>query len=180
MEPIVSDPFDQISPRVRRLLQRYGLSTVEEVIACHRSGELRRLPFLGRMAIEEVENAFFARTLRQSYAGVDPYVTADGSLIRELMHPAVHGNRRQSLAEATVAAGAGTRLHRHLLSEEIYHVTVGEGDMILGAKSFPIGPGDTICIAPRTPHRVTASASGPLVLLCCCSPAYSHDDTELL
>ena len=41
-------------------------------------------------------------------------MTKDGSEIRELMHPAVHGNRKQSLAEATVAAGTARRaLHRH-------------------------------------------------------------------
>jgi len=180
MSPENSEPFEQISPRVRRLLLVNGLTTVEEVIACHRSGELAKVPLLGRMAVEEVENAFLARPMRQPYAGVEAYVTADGSLIRELMHPGVHGNRKQSLAEATVAAGASTRLHRHLLSEEIYHVTAGEGEMILGAESFPIRRGDTICIAPRTPHRVSASASGPLILLCCCSPAYAHTDTELL
>lgn len=180
MKTAASEPFEQISPRVRRLLLRYGLTTVDEVVASLRCGQLQNLPDVGRMAVEEVENAFLARPLRQPYASVDPYRTADRSLIRELMHPAIHGNRRQSLAEATVAAGATTLLHRHLLSEEIYHVTAGEGEMVLGAESFAIGPGDTICIAPRTPHRVSASSSGPLVLLCCCSPAYAHDDTELL
>jgi hypothetical protein len=37
---------------------------------------------------------------------VVPYVTRDGSEIRELMHPGVHGNRAQSLAEATIGPGA--------------------------------------------------------------------------
>ena len=135
----------------------------------YRSGSTRRY----RYTVCLVVNLRF-------YAELNDFLAADRSLIRELMHPATHGNRRQSLAEATVAAGATTLLHRHLLSEEIYHVTAGEGEMVLGAESFAIGPGDTICIAPRTPHRVSASSSGPLVLLCCCSPAYAHEDTELL
>ena len=51
---------------------------------------------------------------RQTYAAVTPYITKDGSVIRELMHPAVHGNQLQSLAEATVQPGQRTQLHRHL------------------------------------------------------------------
>jgi len=40
--------------------------------------------------------------MKSRHADAAPYVTKDGSEIRELMHPAVHGNRAQSLAEATV------------------------------------------------------------------------------
>ena len=51
----------------------------------------------------------------------EPYITKDGSIIRELMHPSVHGNPNQSLAEATVPAGGKTLLHKHRITEEIYH-----------------------------------------------------------
>ena len=102
------------------------------------------------------------------------------SVIRELMHPAVHGNQRQSLAEARVAAGQSTRLHRHGRSEELYHVTAGEGLMTLDDEQFPIMPGDTIAIAPGRAHCVQNTGTEPLVILCSCSPPYSHDDTELL
>ena len=108
------------------------------------------------------------------------YVTRDGSEIRELMHPAVHGNQRQSLAEATVAPGARTLLHRHAVTEELYHVTAGSGIMTLGDACFKVGAGDTVLIAPGTPHRIEATGSEPLRFLCCCSPPYSHEDTELL
>jgi hypothetical protein len=36
---------------------------------------------------------------------ITPYVTRDGSEIRELLHPDRHAVRHQSLAEATVAPG---------------------------------------------------------------------------
>lgn len=114
------------------------------------------------------------------YRNQPPFETKDGSLIRELMHPAVHGNRHQSLAEARVAPGASTALHWHLRSEELYHVTAGSGLMTLGEERFEILPGDTIAIAPRTAHCVENTGSVDLVILCCCSPAYAHDDTELL
>ncbi|WP_240498751.1 hypothetical protein [Thauera propionica] len=47
-------------------------------------------------------------------------------------------------------------------------------------ETFVIEVGDTLCIAPGTAHCVEAMGDAPLKLLCCCSPAYSHDDTEIL
>jgi mannose-6-phosphate isomerase-like protein (cupin superfamily) len=117
---------------------------------------------------------------KTAYADIAPYPTKDRSEIRELMHPAVHGNRNQSLAEATVPPGAPTLLHRHRESEELYHVTAGEGRMTLGGETFPVAPGDTVCIPPGTPHSIENTGPGPLKLLCCCAPPYSHQDTELL
>ncbi len=117
---------------------------------------------------------------KSRYASVEAFVTKDGSTIRELMHPSVHGNTNQSLAEAVVPVGQGTQLHRHRHSEEIYHVTEGEGRMVRGDEIFAINPGDTICIPPGTPHRVDNTGPTPLKILCSCSPPYSHEDTELL
>ena len=117
---------------------------------------------------------------KTSYSDVGPYRTKDGSIIRELMHPGIHGNANQSLAEATVPAGGRTDLHRHRRSEELYHVTGGKGRMSLGGDRFDIGPGDTICIPPGTPHDLLNTGDAPLRVLCCCSPAYSHEDTELI
>lgn len=113
-------------------------------------------------------------------AAVAPYVTKDGSEIRELVHPAVHGNARQSLAEATVQPGARTIPHRHPVTEEIYHFTAGTGWMTLGDVRFRVGSGDSVCIPPDTPHAVENDGDAPLVILCACSPPYSHDDTVLL
>ena len=118
--------------------------------------------------------------MKTHYAEIPAYVTKDGSEIRELMHPAVHGNRAQSLAEATVQAGQRTVLHRHRAAEELYHVTEGEGVMTLGERSFAIAAGDTVLIPPGTVHRVQAVGNLPLRMLCCSSPPYSHEDTELL
>ena len=119
-------------------------------------------------------------TMKSRYADIPAYVTKDGSQIRELMHPAVHGNRAQSLAEATVAPGTRTQLHRHAVTEELYHITSGSGLMTLGDTRMKVGAGDTVAIAPGTPHRIEATGSEPLRILCCCSLPYSHEDTELL
>ncbi len=114
------------------------------------------------------------------YAEIPSYRTKDGSTIRELMHPALHAPRNQSLAEAIVDPGQGTALHRHLRTEELYHILAGEGRMTLGEQRFVVVAGDTVCIRPATPHCIANEGVVPLRMLCCCTPAYSHDDTELL
>jgi mannose-6-phosphate isomerase-like protein (cupin superfamily) len=114
------------------------------------------------------------------YTDIAPYVTKDGSLIRELMHPQVHGNRMQSLAEALVPVNGATALHRHHQSEELYYISYGEGEMTLESHVFPVQAGDTICIAPGAAHCIRNTGTEVLRILCCSSPAYAHDDTELL
>lgn len=118
--------------------------------------------------------------MKTTYQAVPPYVTKDGSEIRELMHPAQHGNRMQSLAEATIPPGAATLLHKHGQTEELYHITHGVGRMTLGEAQWEVAPGDTVCILPGVAHCIANTGSEPLRLLCCCAPAYSHEDTELL
>lgn len=118
--------------------------------------------------------------MRQAYKDVTPYITKDGSEIRELMHPSVQGNKQQSLAEATVLVGGKTLLHKHTVTEELYHITRGRGLMTLGDKSFEVIINDTVCILPGTAHCIENLGEEPLVLLCCCSPAYAHDDTALI
>lgn len=118
--------------------------------------------------------------MKTCYTDIVAYRTLDGSLIRELMHPQAHGNQAQSLAEATIPAGDRTLLHRHRVSEELYHVTSGAGRVWLADCWVDVAPGDTVCIPPGTPHCAEADEHGPLVILCCCSPAYAHADTDLL
>lgn len=111
---------------------------------------------------------------------VPDYVTKDGSIIRELLHPSNHGVVNQSLAEAVVEPGQTTALHLHRQTEEIYHLTQGLGTMTLGSETFSVRVGDSIVIRPGTPHCIANTGTEPLHILCACSPAYSHDDTELL
>ena len=118
--------------------------------------------------------------MKTRYSEVVPFVTRDGSLIRELMHPQQHGNRNQSLAEAIVAAGCETLLHRHHVAEELYYIVQGQGDMSLGDETFPVIVGDTVCIPPGVAHKIRNNGTEELKILCSCAPAYDHTDTELL
>lgn len=123
--------------------------------------------------------------MKSVYDDNEEYTTKDGSLIRELMHPDVHGVsghgvKNQSLAIATVPEGICTKLHKHIQSEELYHIMSGYGLMTLAERQFDVSPGDTICIPPGTAHCIKNTGQGDLKMVCCCSPAYSHEDTEIM
>ncbi len=118
--------------------------------------------------------------VRTRHDDIAAFTTKDGSEIRELMHPHAHAVERQSLAEATVIPGQRTALHRHHVTEELYHIVTGSGRMTLAEREFGVRAGDTICIAPGTAHCIENTGAEPLRLLCCCTPAYRDDDTELL
>lgn len=118
--------------------------------------------------------------MKTAIDAVEPYLTRDASTIRELLHPDHGQSVNQSLAEARIPPGTTTLLHRHRRSEEIYHVTHGQGLMRLGDDSFAVGVGDSVLIRPGTPHCISNTGQEILRILCCCAPAYADDDTELL
>lgn len=110
---------------------------------------------------------------------VAEYVTKDTSLIRELLNPASSSLRSQSLAEATLAPGGMTMAHLHPQTEEVYYILSGAGVMAVEEERRPVEAGDAIAIPPGSRHQIRNAGKTPLVLLCCCVPAYRHEDTEL-
>jgi mannose-6-phosphate isomerase-like protein (cupin superfamily) len=109
-----------------------------------------------------------------------PSTTMDGSQIRELLAPRNSCIRNQSLAESTIAVGTATQEHYHKTTEEIYYIVSGTGRMKLGEELRDVGPLDAIAIPPMTPHKIWNIGEEPLVLLCCCAPGYTNEDTVLV
>jgi mannose-6-phosphate isomerase-like protein (cupin superfamily) len=110
---------------------------------------------------------------------LESFITQDGSSTRELAGPAWTPARAQSLAEATVEPGGETAEHYHPRTEELYYFVSGSGRMRLGEDEGPVERGDCVVIPPGVAHKLWNPGPEPLVLLCCCAPAYSHDDTVL-
>jgi mannose-6-phosphate isomerase-like protein (cupin superfamily) len=52
--------------------------------------------------------------------------------------------------------------------------------MRLGDDEREVLAGDCVVIPPGVRHKLWAAPDEPLVLLCCCAPAYSDADTVLL
>lgn len=122
------------------------------------------------------------RLIVQNRDVVDAFTTKDGSTIREILAPANSSGTivHQSLAEATLAPGAATEAHFHPITEEIYYILRGIGRMQIATELREVGPSDAIAIPPGSPHRITNHGNTDLVFLCCCAPAYSHDDTVMV
>ncbi len=117
-------------------------------------------------------------TIRREHR--EPFTTADGSEIRELAGAPTGNAVNQSLAEATVEPGGATTEHFHRTSEEIYLFTRGMGRMRLGEDEAAVRAGDAVVIPPGTRHNLHNTGPEPLVLLCCCAPPYSDEDTVLV
>ena len=113
----------------------------------------------------------------KNLADTPAFTTKDGSEIRELLAHRNSSIRHQSLAEARVPAGGSTLEHYHARTEEIYFITSGAGRIRIGAETREIRTGDAIAIPPGLRHKLWNTGAGPLTLLCCCAPAYEHDDT---
>ena len=114
---------------------------------------------------------------------LEPFTTLDGSTIREIAGvggPDSARARNQSLAEATVPVGGQTIAHYHRQAEELYFFTAGSGRMTLGDEVRDVAAGDCVVIPPGQVHELVNTGDEPLVLLCCCAPAYSHEDTVLV
>ena len=107
------------------------------------------------------------------------FTTKDGSEIRELLAHRNSAIRHQSLAEARVPVGGSTHEHYHPVAEEIYYITHGQGRIRIEGEARDLRAGDAVAILPGQRHKLWNTGSETLRLLCCCSPAYEHEDTVL-
>ena len=110
---------------------------------------------------------------------VAAFITKDGSEIRELLAHRNSAIRKQSLAEARLPVGASTQEHYHPVAEDIYYITHGTGRMRIESELRDVKPGDAIAIPPGLKHKLWNTGSEVLRLLCCCAPAYEHEDTVI-
>ena len=113
-------------------------------------------------------------------ADCTPFTTKDGSTVRELMAYRNSDCRNSSLAEATLPVGAHTDCHRHREVEEIYYFLEGRARILAGDEYYDVRPGMSILHKPGVRHQTWNTGDVPLVFLCVCSPAYEHDDTDIL
>lgn len=110
---------------------------------------------------------------------VPAFTTKDGSEIRELLAHRNSAIRHQSLAEARLPVGGSTQEHFHPRAEEIYYITHGTGRIRIEGETRAVQAGDAIAIPPGLKHKLWNTGTEPLRLLCCCAPAYEHEDTVI-
>lgn len=99
------------------------------------------------------------------------YWTEERCFIREILNdPKVP---QVSLAEARVEPGVTTALHKVSVAEW-YLIRQGEGLMeIAGEAPFEVVAGNTVCIPPDTPQRITNTGRIDLRFDCICMPRFT-------
>lgn len=105
-----------------------------------------------------------------------PIIALDGALIYEL----ISGNKRKRLDVALAVGFLPQKRkaipHYHKISEEIYYVTSGIGEVHVGEKAFKIQKGSVIYIPINKVHALENKSDTELRVLCVSSPAYTEGD----
>jgi mannose-6-phosphate isomerase-like protein (cupin superfamily) len=110
-----------------------------------------------------------------------PGITAaDGTLLRELLHPDRDAAKiRYSLAHAKLPPRRWSLLHR-LKSSEVYYILAGRGTVEINGESREVKPGDAICIPLGGCQRIFSHGPQGLEFLCIVDPAWKAEDEERL
>ena len=104
------------------------------------------------------------------------FVAGDGTLLRELLHPAKQAiELRYSLAYAIVPSKE-TSLPHALQTSEVYYILSGSGEMHINGESQSVEPGDAIYIPPQAEQFICNVGMEPLVFICIVDPAWRQED----
>ncbi len=108
-------------------------------------------------------------------------IAADGTRLRELLHPdrdyPFHG--RYSLAHASVPPGEKSKAHR-LTSDEAYYILEGEGEIHIDEEVATVCKGDAVEIPPGAVQWIENTTDQPLVFLYSVDPAWSEEDEKVV
>ena len=107
----------------------------------------------------------------------DQITAADGTLLRELLHPDRNYpfDGRYSLASAIVKPGNSSLPHT-LSSSEIYYILEGEGEMHVAEEVALVKSGDVIEIPAGFSQWIKNMGQADLVFLCIVDPAWRKED----
>lgn len=102
--------------------------------------------------------------------------TPHGSEIRPLIDRTTSAIEQCSLAEETLPAGAKVGRHHHLLTEEIYYILHGAGQMTVGDEVREVKTGDAVFIPRGNAHTLENTGQEPMTILLVCGPAHDFAD----
>ena len=91
---------------------------------------------------------------------VRPFITKDGSNVREIVAPQNSSLKNQSLAEARLRSQHSTKEHYHIQSEEIYYILEGAGKIKINDETREIKVFDAISIPPGKRHKIWNTGDG--------------------
>ncbi len=107
------------------------------------------------------------------------FVAGDETLLREVLHPAVHSAPiGYSLAHAMLAPGRRSLPHR-LRGSEVYYILRGEGKLYIDGGSSGVREGMAVYVPPGATQFIENTGPEELAFLCIVEPAWSAEDEEV-
>jgi mannose-6-phosphate isomerase-like protein (cupin superfamily) len=70
--------------------------------------------------------------------------------------------------------------HKHVLHSEHVYILDGEGEMLLGDRSFKVKKGDIIFIPKNTVHSLTVTSATPVKVLSVQAPVFDGKDRQFV
>ena len=112
---------------------------------------------------------------------IKPFITTDGSLIREIFHPQRHNlSMNYSVAHATVKVGESTTSHILKNSSEVYVVLSGKGIVHIDDEKQLLNQGDSLFIPAGSLQYIENCGDEELKFLCIVDPFWKEEDDEVL
>lgn len=116
--------------------------------------------------------AIVKRMLVRKLANCKSFIAGDGSLLREILHPAKHAaNIRYSLAWAELKPKQKAKPHV-LTCAEVYYILKGEGLMHIDSDAETVRKDDTIYIPAGSVQFIENITDDHLHFLCIVDPAW--------
>ena len=116
--------------------------------------------------------AIVKRMLVRKLANCKSFIAGDGSLLREILHPAKHAaDVRYSLAWAELKPKQKAKPHV-LTCAEVYYILRGEGLMHIDRDVERVHKDDTIYIPAGSVQFIENITDGHLQFLCVVDPAW--------
>ncbi|HEX8231450.1 MAG TPA: cupin domain-containing protein [Chloroflexia bacterium] len=107
------------------------------------------------------------------------FMAGDETLLREVLHPAVHGAPiRYSIAQALLRPRGRSLPHR-LTGSEVYYFLLGRGRLYIDDESSEVEAGQIVYVPPGATQFVENSGDGDLVFLCIVDPAWRAEDEDV-
>lgn len=116
----------------------------------------------------------------KTISDIKPFITTDGSLIREIFHPLRHNLKMNcSIAHATVKTGESTKPHTLKNSAEVYIILTGKGIMHINNEKQLLNPGDAVFIPAGSVQHIENISDEDLKFLCIVDPCWKKEEDEV-
>lgn len=87
-----------------------------------------------------------------------------------MINPRNVGSQKLLITVVDIEPGAQQRPHSHEVSEQMYYILEGEGEMMVGDEKRRVEPDTAILIPPRTNHSLRNTGKGKLRYLSATTP----------